>query len=1010
MNLHMRLLALLATMLAGTFTYSSKAGASTLTEALNAMPPNSWQKINSNQFSSVWTPLAQRPTTASPASNISAWSGAAWDARRKQIYIWGGDIGNEQGNEVYIFNAQTGLWSRGALPSAITSVNGVAQTVDGYMNTPVSGESWDNLVYLPNVDRLALIGVSREGLTFQKPTGEPTGPYFWDPDRADPNKASGVTGSHVNPSAFPEVIGGEMWLNRDNFPSDKYRAQSGVTGYFDDQGRDVVFWAGYYDSFWRYTVVDQNPANDVWQWLGRRTSLGKDGWGAGSFDASRGIFVKTLTSTSFGFWDVNHPNPSKNYEIEVYPAVPEGSPGDFRNLGLEYDPTLGSFLLWAGDSQVWILEPPVDLDPDGDGIKTRSTGWVLRPLNPSGVGPVLPSRFTGVYGKWMYLPEERAYLGVIDPNSGDVFVYRPPYNDEPPEIEIASLTLSTATTTGCRFVTGTVVLDVAAPAGGFEVRLSSDLPSATPPGSVLVPAGSVQTSFSIQTDPVTATQVGRITATGTSASLVQPLTVRPMGVETLALARSSVTGGSQVRGAASLECPAGPGPVTVLLSSSDPTAASPTQASVLVPAGQQSFDFNIGTSPVSADVVVTIAAMANDVGETVDLLLIPNNLPPTVALTAPLEGSSHVAGQPIGMAATAGDSNGTVARVEFYAGLTKLGEDTSAPYAYAWSNAPIGSHLLTAVAYDDEGASTTSAAVAIHVTEPIPNLPPSASLTAPADGTSFLLGQPITLAATATDPDNSVVRVEFYAGLVKLGEDSTAPYGYTWTTASAGSHLLTAVAFDSVGASASSAAVLVTVSEATGADITVTLQDGLNGYAGTRDAYLYEAQKSINFGARDTLMDQASGTKRFRSLLQFAIFASEGGPVPDGATIVSATLSLYKHSYYNYTYRLRPLLSSWVESEVNWNQSQLGVPWTTPGATAIGSDLALTHDTEAYTGWDPGWINFDLTGGIQAIRAGRPNYGWLLEGVKGNTNIKQFRSSEYLTDPALRPKLIVTYH
>ena len=151
----------------------------------------------------------------SPSSDISAWSGAAWDSRRGNLLIWGGDIGDEQGNEVYIFSGKTGLWSRGALPSQITSTNGIEHTVDGVMNAPLSGESWDNVVFLKNVDRMAVIGVSRNGTTWRDPsTRLSTGPYFWDPAKADPNKVSGLTGSQVNPSAFPDVIGGQMWQNR----------------------------------------------------------------------------------------------------------------------------------------------------------------------------------------------------------------------------------------------------------------------------------------------------------------------------------------------------------------------------------------------------------------------------------------------------------------------------------------------------------------------------------------------------------------------------------------------------------------------------------------------------------------------------------------------------------------------------------------------------------------------------------------------------------------------------
>jgi hypothetical protein len=283
------------------------------------------------------------------------------------------------------------------------------------------------------------------------------------------------------------------------------------------------------------------------------------------------------------------------------------------------------------------------------------------------------------------------------------------------------------------------------------------------------------------------------------------------------------------------------------------------------------------------------------------------------------------------------------------------------------------------------------------------------SLSAPLDGTSFALGQPIGLSASASDSDGSVTRVEFYAGLVKIGEDVSAPYSVNWSSAPVGSHLLTAVAIDNAGASTTSTAVLVTVSESSGSEITLTLQDGLNGYAGTRDAYLYEVHHSTNFGVREDLLDQVPGTKRYRSLLKFAVFASEGGPVPDGASIISATLSLYKFSSYNFTYRLHPLLADWVENQVTWNQRQMGVPWAGAGATAFGTDLAATHDAETSAPWAAGWVDFNVTTGIQAIASGRANHGWMLEGVAGNTNLKKFRSSEYAANPTLRPRLVITY-
>jgi hypothetical protein len=59
------------------------------------------------------------------------------------------------------------------------------------------------------------------------------------------------------------------------------------------------------------------------------------------------------------------------------------------------------------------------------------------------------------------------------------------------------------------------------------------------------------------------------------------------------------------------------------------------------------------------------------------------------------------------------DADGQVARVEFYDGSTKLGEDTTPPYSLALSNVTAGDHWLSARAIDDAYASTTSIPVLI---------------------------------------------------------------------------------------------------------------------------------------------------------------------------------------------------------------------------------------------------------------------------------------------------------
>jgi Zn-dependent metalloprotease len=94
---------------------------------------------------------------------------------------------------------------------------------------------------------------------------------------------------------------------------------------------------------------------------------------------------------------------------------------------------------------------------------------------------------------------------------------------------------------------------------------------------------------------------------------------------------------------------------------------------------------------------------------------VSSNTPPTVQLTSPTTGQQFTAPASIVLQATASDPDGRVARVEFYNGSTRLGEDTTAPYSFTWSNVPAGAYRLLARAVDDLGAAADSAAVEVTV-------------------------------------------------------------------------------------------------------------------------------------------------------------------------------------------------------------------------------------------------------------------------------------------------------
>ena len=56
-----------------------------------------------------------------------------------------------------------------------------------------------------------------------------------------------------------------------------------------------------------------------------------------------------------------------------------------------------------------------------------------------------------------------------------------------------------------------------------------------------------------------------------------------------------------------------------------------------------------------------------------------------------------------------------------------------------------------------------------------------------------------------------MVKVEFFNGATKLGEDTSAPYTTQWNSGAAGSYTLTARATDNAGATTTSTPVIITI-------------------------------------------------------------------------------------------------------------------------------------------------------------------------------------------------------
>ncbi len=91
------------------------------------------------------------------------------------------------------------------------------------------------------------------------------------------------------------------------------------------------------------------------------------------------------------------------------------------------------------------------------------------------------------------------------------------------------------------------------------------------------------------------------------------------------------------------------------------------------------------------------------------------NLWPTVSVTSPEEASSFDLDETITISASASDSDGSVAQVEFLIDSGSIGSVYEFPYTTTWSTSTSGTYYIQAVATDDQGAQTTSSIIAVTV-------------------------------------------------------------------------------------------------------------------------------------------------------------------------------------------------------------------------------------------------------------------------------------------------------
>src|SRR5271154_552414 len=275
------------------------------------------------------------------------------------------------------------------------------------------------------------------------------------------------------------------------------------------------------------------------------------------------------------------------------------------------------------------------------------------------------------------------------------------------------------------------------------------------------------------------------------------------------------------------------GTVAVAASASDGVAITGVQLQVdgaSVGAADTASPYNFSWSTTSvANGSHTLTAVATDAsGNTATSagvkVTVSNTVASTLTVTITSPAASATVSGTMAVAAAATDSV-TISSVQLQVDGANVGAaDTASPYNFSWNTTSVanGSHTLTAVGKDSSGNTATSAGVKITVSNPVASTL-AVSIASPA--ASATVSGTVAVAATATD-SVTISSVQLQVDGANVGAaDTTSPYNFSWSSTSVanGSHTFTAVAKDSSGNTATSAAVKVTVNNSDTTPPTVSI-------------------------------------------------------------------------------------------------------------------------------------------------------------------------------------------
>jgi hypothetical protein len=310
------------------------------------------------------------PSPGHIGSVMGAWSGAAFDTKRDRLIVWGGGHTDYSGNEIYVFDLATLMWSRVSDPSPFppgdgNNGNDEVQHPDG---APISRHSYNYIAYIPDpVDRFFVGG----------------GAGIWS------------SGQFEDDNTYLFDFNTSRWQTMSKTPVAYIAAFCGVAA----DGRVWQHGAGPSTSLAVYDAT-----TDTWT-----SHVDDGGWFSYAFtcdvDTNRNRLLAVGADRTL-VWDLNNPNDA----VARLQTTGDREVEDSENPGLVYHPGSDRLIAWTGGASVYAL----DLDTN---VWTR--------IDTS--GSVSPGAATGngTFGRFRYSPTSDLFVTVAAVNR-NVFVYRLP--------------------------------------------------------------------------------------------------------------------------------------------------------------------------------------------------------------------------------------------------------------------------------------------------------------------------------------------------------------------------------------------------------------------------------------------------------------------------------------------------------------------------------------------------------------------------------------------------------